>query len=114
MERSDLLNPGLRSSRGLRAARMRPLHKPVQVQQMARLIGAPGPFACSLQLDADEVADLAVHAIAHAAAELAIAATPPDLRSDRNGTFHLQAGTRWGNVLQQADSVALCSRSQRP
>jgi len=76
------------------------------IEQMLGTEMALRPAAAGFELDAEEVADFAEHAILHDAGELAVGIADAEVGALRYGAIHLQAGSGEGNILQVRDPAA--------
>ena len=79
-----------------------PLHQPLQVQQVLRLVRLPRPSRFRSEFHPHKVSDLPVNTIPHAPGKCLLRRFPSNLRLQRNGRFQLQAGAGCGNILQKA------------
>src|SRR5271165_2329947 len=77
---------------------------------MLRLEIARRPAASGLELDAQEVADLAVHAIAHFAEQLAFGIADANVGLQGNGLVELETSAGQRNILEIGDTFSDASR----
>src|SRR3954452_16159481 len=92
-----------RSEKSRRPARddRRSGHQLLQIQQMLGLEGLLRPSRAGMELHADEVADLAVVAVADDTGKLLFRRLPLDLHPEGDRVFHLETCARSRNILEQ-------------
>jgi hypothetical protein len=81
-----------------------------QIQEMLRLELLSGPLAGCLQLDAHEIADLPIDAVAHYASQLIAGTLYIHTRAYGHRYLELQAHPGWRDVFQQSGGFALAAR----
>ena len=77
---------------------------------MLRLERLPGPPGAVLELDADEISDLAVHAITYDTDHLALGIADSQLCIQRNCMIQLQTRPRKGYIFKIRDGPVCPSR----
>jgi hypothetical protein len=85
-------------------------HQFFQIKEMLRLKLLAGPPAGPFQLDAHEIADLAVDAVAHSASQPLTGTVYTYVRAQTDRYLKLQAHPRWRDILQQSGEFALAAR----
>src|ERR1035437_10197135 len=86
----------------------------LQIQQVLRFEGLFRPFERGVELHPDKIPDFPVDAIPYVALERLFGFIPADFHTQRNGLFHLQAGPRSANVLQDGCGPLLAARTVFP
>ena len=79
-------------------------YEAARIEQVLRLEIAGRPAAAGLEFDTQEIADLAINAIAHLAEQLAFGVADAYIGLKRNGLVELETGARERNVFKVRDT----------
>ena len=72
----------------------RPVHQPAGIEQMLRTVTPLGPLIAGIEFNAEEVANLAKHAIFHDAGEHAVRIGDANAAAQRHRPFDLETSAR--------------------